>query len=230
MGHAHGDRHENRNGPDRNDGHTVSSKASYQGRPGNGDARPGLTRTSHPGGRSRVGDSYNDREYAWLGEDPDASVRAAKLDESLDILSGLWSGERFEYSGRFNRVRESTFLPTPVQRPRIPVWVGGTWPGKRPMRRAARFDGAIPAKADFYEGGFLAPSEVSETLAYIREHRTTEGPFDFAFIAGYPDNQPDPRGDEFERYVEAGVTWWLLHATDLEDARSKANSGPPRRY
>ncbi len=176
-----------------------------------------------------VGGSESDREFGWLGEEADASVRAAKLDESLDILSGLWSGERFEYSGRFNRVRESTFLPAPVQQPRIPVWVGGIWPGKRPMRRAARFDGAIPAKADFYEGGYLTPIEVSETLAYIREHRTAVGAFDFAFIAGFPDNQPDPGGDDFDRYVEAGVTWWLLHATDLEDARSKARSGPPRR-
>src|SRR5690348_6689964 len=48
------------------------------------------------------------------------------------------------------------FLPTPVQRRRVPVWVGGIWPNKAPMRRAARWDGAIPAMAGVMTWG--APS------------------------------------------------------------------------
>jgi hypothetical protein len=97
------------------------------------------------------------------------------------------------------------------------------------LRRAAKFDGLIPATADFYEGGYLTPDQVAEALGYIEQHRTTTGTFDFAFVAGYPDNEPDPQGDVFEEYVDAGVTWWLLHATGLEFARSRARSGPPRR-
>jgi alkanesulfonate monooxygenase SsuD/methylene tetrahydromethanopterin reductase-like flavin-dependent oxidoreductase (luciferase family) len=180
-------------------------------------------------GLGGAADSENDREFAWFGEDSDASIRAAKLDESLDILIGLWSGEHFSYSGRHNRVGDSTFLPVPVQQPRIPVWVGGVWPGKRPMRRAARFDGVIPATADFYDGGYVTPNQVAEILAYIDQQRANASAFDFAFVAGYPDNEPDPHGEMFEQYVEAGVTWWLLHATGLEHARSLARSGPPRR-
>ena len=38
-------------------------------------------------------------EFAWLGEDPDPRVRDAKLDEGLEIITGLWSGEKFGYAG-----------------------------------------------------------------------------------------------------------------------------------
>ena len=78
-----------------------------------------------------------DPEFAGLGEDSDPVVRAAKLDEGLEVLTGLWSGKPFSHAGQYYQVQETTFLPTPVQTPRIPIWVGGFWPNRRPMRRAA---------------------------------------------------------------------------------------------
>ncbi len=94
-----------------------------------------------------------DSEFAGLGEETDPKVRAAWLDEGLEVLTGLWSGQPFAYSGRFNEIRETVFLPTPVQRPRIPIWVGGFWPNQPPMRRAARFDSVFPLHRDWAEGG-----------------------------------------------------------------------------
>ncbi len=66
------------------------------------------------------------------------------LDEGLDVLTALWSGKPFSYNGEYHKIREAQFLPTPVQSPRIPIWVAGTWPIKAPFRRAARLDGALP--------------------------------------------------------------------------------------
>lgn len=47
------------------------------------------------------------------------------LDEALEIVAGLWSGEPFSFRGRHYALDEVAFLPRPVQRPRPPIWVGG---------------------------------------------------------------------------------------------------------
>jgi alkanesulfonate monooxygenase SsuD/methylene tetrahydromethanopterin reductase-like flavin-dependent oxidoreductase (luciferase family) len=69
--------------------------------------------------------------------------RAELLDEGLDVLAGLWSGETFSYAGKHLTVDPVRFTPVPVQRPRIPVWVAGVLPAPRPIaRRSVGRDGA----------------------------------------------------------------------------------------
>jgi alkanesulfonate monooxygenase SsuD/methylene tetrahydromethanopterin reductase-like flavin-dependent oxidoreductase (luciferase family) len=124
------------------------------------------------GGRFVLGVGLGDPakwDYGFFGEETDARVRAAQLDESLTILAGLWTGEPFRFEGRHYSLAEVTFRPTSAQRPRIPVWVGGQWPNKPPLRRAARWDGLAPIKW----GGDLRPDEVAEAVAYVRLHRDT---------------------------------------------------------
>jgi alkanesulfonate monooxygenase SsuD/methylene tetrahydromethanopterin reductase-like flavin-dependent oxidoreductase (luciferase family) len=79
--------------------------------------------------------------FSRVNEARSARARAEILDEALDIIIGLWSGQPFSYQGRHFQVQELTFVPTPVQRPRIPILVGGGWPLEGPSRRAARYDG-----------------------------------------------------------------------------------------
>ncbi len=67
--------------------------------------------------------TLDDAAFGNVGEPTDARTRAELLDEALDILEGLWSGQPFAYAGQHYRFGEMTFLPTPVQRPRIPIWV-----------------------------------------------------------------------------------------------------------
>jgi alkanesulfonate monooxygenase SsuD/methylene tetrahydromethanopterin reductase-like flavin-dependent oxidoreductase (luciferase family) len=55
------------------------------------------------------------------------------LDEGLAILAGLWTGEPFRFSGKHYRVNNVRLLPRPIQSPRIPVWIGGGWPHRRPF-------------------------------------------------------------------------------------------------
>jgi alkanesulfonate monooxygenase SsuD/methylene tetrahydromethanopterin reductase-like flavin-dependent oxidoreductase (luciferase family) len=83
-------------------------------------------------------------EYGSFGEPTDARLLAERLDEGLDLLDRYWSGEWVTHHGRHYQVQDVTLLPRPLQRPRVPVWIGGFWPHRRPMRRAARWDGPVP--------------------------------------------------------------------------------------
>ena len=87
--------------------------------------------------------TLDDAGFGNVGEPTSAAVRARRLDETLTILDGLQSGEPFAFEGEQYRFGPMTFLPRPVQRPRIPVWVVGAWPHERSMRRAAGWDGIV---------------------------------------------------------------------------------------
>lgn len=155
------------------------------------------------GGRLILGVGLGDParvEFGAFGQETDVHVRAEQLDEGLAILAGLWSGEPFSFSGKHYRLSEMTFLPTPVQRPRIPIWVGGYWPRKAPMRRAARWDGVNPLKTDMAS---FTPNDLREIVAYIGEHRTSDAPFDV--VAG----GETPGGDDPAEWAAAGATWWI---------------------
>src|SRR5438477_215133 len=93
-----------------------------------------------------AGGGYYDFEA--LGEVSDAKSLALLLDEGLEVLTGLWSGEQYNHDGIAYHIKEAQFLPRPVQSPRIPIWVANLWPSKAPLRRAARWDGIIPIGRD----------------------------------------------------------------------------------
>ncbi len=71
-------------------------------------------------------------EISAFGGPLDDRVRAQMLDEGLAVLTGLWSGEPFSFSGAHFKINDTCFIPAPVQLPRIPIWVAGTWPSRPP--------------------------------------------------------------------------------------------------
>ena len=144
-------------------------------------------------------------EFGFFDEPTDPKVRARRLDEGLDVLTGLWSAEPFSYHGQQFNVKEVTFRPTPVQSPRIPIWVGGWWPNKPPLRRAARWDGVCPAKW----GSPITPDEWRELLAYIQKYRTSTEPFDAVHSGATPGDNPTEAAALVKSYGDAGVTWWM---------------------
>ncbi|MFP4395793.1 MAG: LLM class flavin-dependent oxidoreductase [Anaerolineales bacterium] len=156
-----------------------------------------------------VGIGLGAAEWNDLGEETDLKTRGAMLDEALEVLTGLWSGDNFDYAGQHYRVHDARFLPCPVQSPRIPVWVGGFWPNKAPFRRAARWDGMFPLFS-------TEPGEEEEELrqlraavAYARARRERETPFDVICTGVTPGDAPDVAAETVARYAEAGGTWWL---------------------
>jgi len=70
-------------------------------------------------------------------------VLAGMCDEGLEAITLLWSGEPVSFRGRYVTVDEVVMRPVPVQQPRVPVFIGGTWPRQGPARRAARWDGSV---------------------------------------------------------------------------------------
>ena len=81
----------------------------------------------------------------WMAEEFEAlganfAERGELSDEQLDLLKVLWEQERAKFSGRYYRFENIAFSPKPLQKPRIPIWVGGE--GKRAQRRAGEYGDA----------------------------------------------------------------------------------------
>ena len=83
-------------------------------------------------------------EFGPFSETVDNVKRGEMLDEGLDVLTGLWKGKRFSYNGNHFNINNVIFKPTPLQTPRIPIWIGGMWPNKKPFIRASKWDGVFP--------------------------------------------------------------------------------------
>jgi probable F420-dependent oxidoreductase len=155
-------------------------------------------------------------EFTAFGEEDAPRIRAEKLDEALDLLRELWSGERVTHRGTHYDVNDVMLAPPPVQQP-LPIWIGGN--SSRARARAARFDGWF-ADTSRAEDMSVSPSELSELAAGL----PTGSGFDIV-VHGYSD-QVDPRA-----YEAVGTTWWL---EDIHDMRGSfetllrlVEAGPP---
>ncbi len=166
-------------------------------------------------------------EWASFGEQMDARMRGAMLDEGLEILTGLWSGAPFQFRGKHYHVDEALFLPRPVQFPRIPIWVAGYWLNKPPFRRAARWDGVFPLAQT---SAFVPPEQLREIVAYVRAQRADASPFDVVALGVTSAGRADT--DRVVATRAAGATWWLerVHGDrgSFEEMRERVRQGPPR--
>jgi alkanesulfonate monooxygenase SsuD/methylene tetrahydromethanopterin reductase-like flavin-dependent oxidoreductase (luciferase family) len=166
-------------------------------------------------------------EFSAFGDPGDAKQRAAMLDEGLTILDGLWSGVTVTHRVQHYAVEGVSLAPRPLQRPRIPIWIGGE--GAPALRRAARWDGWL-APATSHDGTptmAKSPQRIAEMVAEIRRHRTTDAPFEVA-VDGYsePGDPALPRA-----YGAAGATWWLESIHDMRgplgEMMARVRAGPP---
>jgi len=167
-------------------------------------------------------------EFAVFGEDPEPRRRHELIDEGLDIVCGLWSGQPFSYEGQHYRVAESLFVPSPIQRPRPPIWIGGRWPTRRSFRRAARFDGVFPTFEGVGHSERPTPEQLKAVVEYTQSHRASqETPFDVV-VEGQSAGQ-DP--DLVAAYEEVGLTWWIeklgWFRGSVDFTRSRIEQGPP---
>jgi len=151
-------------------------------------------------------------ELTRFGEEEDDRTRGDRLDEALEVVCRLWSGETVHHEGRFYRADGVRFLPRPVQSPRIPIWVAGRG-NLRPLRRAARYDGICPE---------TTPDGLDRMLDVITCERGSLDGFDVA-IQGKPGCDPAP-------WEEHGATWWLMdfpEVTSAASVRAVIRRGPP---
>jgi alkanesulfonate monooxygenase SsuD/methylene tetrahydromethanopterin reductase-like flavin-dependent oxidoreductase (luciferase family) len=168
-----------------------------------------------------------DGEYAAFGEDPDLRVRAARLDESLDTLTALWTGEPVSRRGAHVIAEGVRMLPAPAQTPRIPIWCAGKWPTRAGFRRAARWDGAMPIFT--YPKTLAVPVEdFAEVVEFLRSERGSLDGFDIALEGT---TTATDAVKVIEPYATAGLTWWVeafgWWRGGVADARARIAAGPP---
>ena len=196
-----------------------------------------------------------DGGFTSVGEELDRKRRAEMLDEALAIITGLWSGEPFAFSGEHYKMQEMTFLPKPRQSPRIPVWVVGAWPRGKSMRRVLRWDGILPivvqpdgrsAEPNLEEFGRHMVSEglymqtaigdIAAIRDYSSRERQADGTFDIVIEGWSSGTRPDQAARRIHEYAQAGATWWIegvwswldFPPRDLERMRLRIRQGPPR--
>ena len=125
------------------------------------------------GGRVELGlgAGWFEAEHAAYGIPfPDRRERFDRLEESLAVITGLWTtphGETFDFAGKHFRLDASPALPKPVQSPRPPVLIGGKG-RKRTPALAARY-------ADEFNIPFESLAGSAAIFARVREACSTVG-------------------------------------------------------
>jgi probable F420-dependent oxidoreductase len=132
------------------------------------------------GGRVIMGVAagYLEGEYAALGANFDE--RNAITDEALIAMKQAWRGETVKFDGRSFHAVGNTMLPTPVQHPHPPIWIGGN--SKRALRRAAEHGqgwSPFPTPGQYASRARTAALEsiddLSDGITYLNEQAQLAG-------------------------------------------------------
>jgi alkanesulfonate monooxygenase SsuD/methylene tetrahydromethanopterin reductase-like flavin-dependent oxidoreductase (luciferase family) len=152
-------------------------------------------------------------ELSRFGEQTDDRRRAAMLDEGLDVLTGLLSGEPVDHDGDAYRVDGARFLPTPIRPGGMPIWLAARWPHRRPVERALRYDGLF----------LIDTGDPANLSGVVERARGLGRPFDVV-VEG-------EAGDSVDGWEAAGATWWMLSfdafSTTVAVAEAAIDAGPP---
>jgi alkanesulfonate monooxygenase SsuD/methylene tetrahydromethanopterin reductase-like flavin-dependent oxidoreductase (luciferase family) len=152
-------------------------------------------------------------ELSLFGEVTDAKIRGDVLDEGLELLTELWSGEVVHHAGPHFTANGVRFLPVPFQRPRIPIWLAARGDSGRPVRRAARFDGLFPIEVD--------ADQLARALDVVRSERGDLEGFDVAVLV--------ESGTDLDRQAALGATWAMwssLPGEPVARVRAMIERGP----
>jgi alkanesulfonate monooxygenase SsuD/methylene tetrahydromethanopterin reductase-like flavin-dependent oxidoreductase (luciferase family) len=181
-----------------------------------------------------VGLGATDTGFDQVGEATDRKIRAELLDEGLELLTLFWAGKPFAFSGKHYRVNwDNSWSYTPVQSPRIPIWVVGAWPRKASVRRALRYDGLLAARMT-EDSRFVdvTPEDVREIKAFAGDYRATDAPIDIIVEGITPGNDAVKAEEILVPLAQAGVTWWIESMWDvpggMSAVRERIEQGPPR--
>ena len=118
------------------------------------------------GGRMELGIGAGWKRDEWLAYGygfPETKERLARLADDLEVITRMLDGDKHQHAtheGRHSSVRDAINVPKPIQRPRVPIMVGGNGPNVT-WRLAARH-------ADELNVDGLTPTELAEALPVIR--------------------------------------------------------------
>ena len=188
-----------------------------------------------------VGLGAIDSGFGAFGEVTDRRTRAELLDESLEIITGLWRGQPFSWQGKHYQVRETDFAPPPppLQQPRIPIWVVGALGSQKSMRRALKYDGLLPQVLKQGADGSrqaqqAGVADLRAGLPRVRSQRPSASAFDVIVEGETPGADPDAATATLTAWRAAGATWWLEtmwraadNAAREGEIRRRIRQGPP---
>jgi alkanesulfonate monooxygenase SsuD/methylene tetrahydromethanopterin reductase-like flavin-dependent oxidoreductase (luciferase family) len=176
-----------------------------------------------------VGAGGDPGDFGSFGEEAPAGERVARMDADLAVIDPWLRGE----PARMDRPGAADVVvgPSPVQRPRPPIWLGGMRPGA--LRRAARWDGWIAiAVAEDGSGMVLDPADFGRMVEAVRGHRAEIGRSDPPFdVAVFGQTEPGDRATP-ATFAAHGATWWLeslsLMRGPIDALMAVVEAGPPR--
>jgi alkanesulfonate monooxygenase SsuD/methylene tetrahydromethanopterin reductase-like flavin-dependent oxidoreductase (luciferase family) len=151
------------------------------------------------------------RELSAFGEVVDARERGARLDEGAELLTRLWSGEEVDFHGEHFIADRVTALPRPAQRPRIPMWFAARGSARKPVLRAARYDGLFPIEVN--------ETDLRAMLDFVVEERGSLDGFD---VIARPTEEMSYRLLE-----DLGVTWAVTGPAPGDPAAFELAGTPP---
>jgi alkanesulfonate monooxygenase SsuD/methylene tetrahydromethanopterin reductase-like flavin-dependent oxidoreductase (luciferase family) len=169
------------------------------------------------GGRAVLGVGLGappDADFAAFGDEADDVRRAELLDDRLPAVAAMLSGGDVTYHAAHTHI-EAEVLPPAVQRPRPPIWVAAVAPHRKPLARAARWDGVAPIALP---DGSMRPDQVADYLEGVARPARWD-----VVVPWCPGVAPDD-------YEAVGVTW-LTESTWpqgdwVADFRSRIRNGP----
>jgi F420-dependent oxidoreductase-like protein len=191
-----------------------------------------------------LGTGWFGAEHAAYGLPfPPVGERFDRLEEQLEIITGLWEtpeGKAFSFDGSYYALTDSPALPKPVQRPRPPILVGGHGLRRTPAL-AARF-------ADEFNIVFVSPERTGAAFGRVRDacHAAGRDPASLVYSAGQVvccgrteaevsrraatigrdivelegsglAGSPGRIVDKLGRFAQAGVSRMYLQVLDLHD-------------
>ncbi len=175
-----------------------------------------------------VGLGAPDTGFSNFGEQTDRRTRAELLDEGLEIMCGLWSGEPVTFTGKHYSIAPNDFpaIKHVVQQPRPPVWCVGALQSTKSMERALRWDGLLP---QVVVDGTARQATIEELASAMPSIRTNIGnrPYDIVVEGSNQEHSP-------AAWADTGATWWVeslwdaMHGPDpVAASLDRLREGPP---
>ncbi|MGZ0151206.1 LLM class flavin-dependent oxidoreductase [Kribbella sp. WER1] len=160
------------------------------------------------GGRMVLGVGSGDPGDPFVGR-REPRVLAGMLDEGLEVIDRLWSGETVSFSGEYYVLDNVRLAARAVQRPRVPIWVGGNLLVPAVRRRIRRWGGSCA-----YKGSTDAPQQIT--------------PDDVRGLG--PGVEVKVSGGDPAAFAAAGADWWgrWIPPGPVEETLAIVRQGPPR--
>lgn len=188
-----------------------------------------LDHLSHGRAVLGVGIGGDARDFTAFGEEFNYRLLAEKLDEALEVITELWSGEAVSYHGKHYTLDEVTFLPRPVQEPRIPIWIGGE--STSALKRVSKYEGwVIGGSAPSANQKGFSLDQISKAIEKIKRYRDKNDKFDVVYLMEFP-KEENLLKETLQKADLIGVTWILEGIYGLrfnaEQALERVKEGPP---